>query len=145
MWIITSLNHCLYISANLIIKDESQYRRHLFLVLNLGNLVVTYPPIRLDSDPENIPDKILTTLEEAITCYSVNCFVASAAIVPWLQEWFVHFFFMLIAANRGWHNFVSQLWYIINLCVWKVAVNALVPVSHRYATHAAFLNCDRLR
>lgn len=37
------------------------------------------------------------------------------------------------------------LWHIINLCVWKVAVNALVPVNHRYATHAAFLDCDRLR
>ena len=56
-------------------------RGHLFLVLNLGKPVVAYPPIRLDFDPKNIPDKILTTFEEAITCHAVGCFVASAIMV----------------------------------------------------------------
>ncbi len=56
-------------------------RGHLFLVFHVGKPVAAYPPIKLDFDPKNIPDKILATFEEAITCHAVGCFVASAIMV----------------------------------------------------------------
>lgn len=54
---------------------------HIFVVFHGNELVKAYPPIRLDFDPENIPDKVLKTLEEAITCHSENCYVAAAIMV----------------------------------------------------------------
>jgi hypothetical protein len=35
----------------------------------------------LDFDPENIPDKVLKALEEAVTCHSQSCYVAAAIMV----------------------------------------------------------------
>ena len=58
-----------------------QCRGHLFIVLPRDKPAIAYPPIKLDFDPENIPAKILTTFEEAITCHAVGCFVASAIMV----------------------------------------------------------------
>lgn len=54
---------------------------HLFVVFNQDQLVKTYPPTRLDFDPENIPEKVLVIFEEAITCHSEGCFVAAAIMV----------------------------------------------------------------
>ena len=54
---------------------------HLFLVFHMHKPVAAYPPIKLDFDPQNIPDRILTTFEEAITCHAIGCFVASAIMV----------------------------------------------------------------
>lgn len=56
-------------------------RGHLFIVLYLGDLVASYPPIKLDFDASNIPEKIKNTFEEALTCHSAGCFVASAIMV----------------------------------------------------------------
>ena len=56
-------------------------RGHLFLVFFMNKPVAAYPPIKLDFDPQNIPDKILATFEEAITCHATGCFVASAIMV----------------------------------------------------------------
>ena len=54
---------------------------HLFVVLKSGQLAASYPPITLDFDTENIPERIKKTFEEALTCHSTGCFVASAIMV----------------------------------------------------------------
>ena len=58
-----------------------QCHGHLFVVFRNNEVVVAYTPIRLDFDPENIPANVLATFEEAITCHSAGCFVASAIMV----------------------------------------------------------------
>ncbi len=54
---------------------------HVFVVFHANQLVKAYPPIRLDFDPEDIPQSVLKTFEEAITCHSQGCFVAAAIMV----------------------------------------------------------------
>lgn len=46
-----------------------------------GSLTATFPFLRIDFDKANIPDKVLSALEEAITCHSNGCFVASAIMI----------------------------------------------------------------
>ena len=58
-----------------------QCHGHLFVVLQGNGVVASYPPIRLDFDPENIPEKVKRTLDEAITCHANGCFVAAAIMV----------------------------------------------------------------
>jgi len=43
--------------------------------------LTTFPFLRIDFDHTSIPDKVLAPLEEAITCHSNNCFVASAIMI----------------------------------------------------------------
>jgi len=58
-----------------------QCHGHLFVVFRAGQVAAAYPPIRLDFDPENIPDRVLETFEEAISCHAATCFVAAAIMV----------------------------------------------------------------
>lgn len=58
-----------------------QCHGHLFIVFHNNQPVVAYPPVRLDFDPENIPDGVLKTFEEAVSCHAAGCFVASAIMV----------------------------------------------------------------
>ena len=54
---------------------------HIFVIFYEGRLAVIYPPTRIDFNPENIPQNIINTFEQAITCHSTGCFVASAIMV----------------------------------------------------------------
>lgn len=54
---------------------------HLFVGLENGQLIKTYPPIKLDFDTTNIPENIRKTFEEALVCHSSGCYVASAIMV----------------------------------------------------------------
>ncbi|APG28337.1 hypothetical protein A7E78_11040 [Syntrophotalea acetylenivorans] len=54
---------------------------HLFVVLNSGKLIASYPAITLDFDTENIPKRIKETFEEALNCLAANCYIASAIMV----------------------------------------------------------------
>ncbi len=56
-------------------------RGHLFVVIKDGDLVESYPPIRIDFDTNNIPEKIRSTFEEALTCHSSCSYVAAAIMV----------------------------------------------------------------
>lgn len=56
-------------------------RTHLFVILRNNQLVLSYPPVRIDFDATNIPASVVTAFEEAITCHANNCFVASAIMV----------------------------------------------------------------
>jgi hypothetical protein len=44
-------------------------------------ILATFPFLRIDFDRTGIPDKVLAALEEAITCHSNKCFVASAIMI----------------------------------------------------------------
>jgi len=46
-----------------------------------GEIIETFPFLRIDFDRTNIPPNILAALEEAITCHSNQCFVASAIMI----------------------------------------------------------------
>lgn len=59
-----------------------QCRAHVFVVFNQqGQLLVSYPPERIDFDASNVPPKVVAALEEAITCHANSCFVAAAIMV----------------------------------------------------------------
>lgn len=58
-----------------------QCEGHIFIVLENGKLVESFPPMRIDFDKEDIPDNVLVSFEEAVACHSISCFIASAIMV----------------------------------------------------------------
>lgn len=60
---------------------NQECRGHLFVIIQNGQLVEAYPPVRLDFDPQNLPEKILRTFEEAISCHSSGLYIAAAIMV----------------------------------------------------------------
>lgn len=57
-------------------------RTHVFFVLDAGQKVLrTYPAERVDFDPKNVPARIVSTLEEAITCGAEEAYVACAIMI----------------------------------------------------------------
>ncbi len=64
-------------------------RAHVFIIYEknaLKQLVATYPAERIDFDSTDIPESILASLEEAITCHANQCFVAAAIMVRKTME-----------------------------------------------------------
>jgi hypothetical protein len=55
--------------------------KHIFVIVDAGNVAATYPPERLDFDSTDIPATVKNAFEEAIACHSVECFVAAAIMV----------------------------------------------------------------
>ena len=58
-------------------------RGHLFIIKTGigGDLLFQYPPLRVPFNTQNIPDCILKTFDEAITCHSESCYVAAAIMI----------------------------------------------------------------
>lgn len=54
---------------------------HLFFVAQGARLIATFPAERLDFDTTNIPDKIVFSLAEAITCHAERCYTAAAMMI----------------------------------------------------------------
>jgi hypothetical protein len=55
---------------------------HLFLIFDSeGKIRATYPAARIPFDTADIPPSVCAALEEAITCYANECFVAAAIMV----------------------------------------------------------------
>lgn len=54
---------------------------HLFVVIKAGQIVASYPPLRLDFNSENLPARILKSFSEAISCHAAECYVAAALMV----------------------------------------------------------------
>lgn len=56
---------------------------HIFCVINgnSGEALKIYPPLRIDFDSSHIPDEIVETLTEAITCHAEGCYKAAAIMV----------------------------------------------------------------
>jgi hypothetical protein len=69
-----------YICGQRMCSNE-KCRGHLFIISKNNELVFQYPPLRIPFDKENIPISILDTFEEAITCHSEKCYVASAIMI----------------------------------------------------------------
>lgn len=54
---------------------------HIFFAAKGDSVVASYPAERLDFDSTNIPKAVVQALEEAITCYAADCFIAAAIMV----------------------------------------------------------------
>ena len=56
---------------------------HLFFIYNSlsADMIITYPSDTIPFDKENIPEKVLNALQEAIISHSNNCFIASAIML----------------------------------------------------------------
>lgn len=54
---------------------------HLFFADQGGRIVVSYPPELIDFDPINLPQAVLTTFGEAISCHANRCFISAAIMV----------------------------------------------------------------
>ena len=56
---------------------------HLFFCISHGEdePLITFPALRIDFQTKNIPERIRSCLEEAITCHAEGCFIASAIMV----------------------------------------------------------------
>ncbi len=59
-----------------------QCNGHLFVVVNNnGEIIKSYPPLIIDFDSENIPNKIVAVFKEALICHSNECYIASAIMI----------------------------------------------------------------
>jgi hypothetical protein len=55
---------------------------HIFFISDFkGNLIKTYPSIKISFNSERIPESIKSAFEEALICHSNNCFVSSAIMI----------------------------------------------------------------
>jgi len=61
--------------------SDPDCRGHLFVITRDGKLLFQYPPLRVAFKTENIPEGILKTFDEAITCHAEACYVASAIMI----------------------------------------------------------------
>ena len=57
-------------------------KAHVFIAIDHnGEVLVSYPPERIDFDASSIPEPIVSSLEEAITCHANEAFIAAAIMV----------------------------------------------------------------
>ena len=61
--------------------NEKCFGHMFFIADRLRNVLVTSPSETIPFDKENIPEKVLTTFEEAVKCHSNSCFIASAIMI----------------------------------------------------------------
>lgn len=57
-------------------------RKHIFHISKSdGELIGSYPGGRIPINKDNLPARILSTIEEANTCYSNDCFIAAGIMI----------------------------------------------------------------
>jgi hypothetical protein len=58
-------------------------RIHVFFAFGVKSdeILITYPPERLDFDASSLPPGVLTALEEAVSCHAAGCYVAAGMMV----------------------------------------------------------------
>jgi len=75
----------LYVHANIwygIRRCPSNTCRNLlFYIRSNLEVIATFPFLRIDFDKTGIPNKVLSALEEAITCHANKCYIASAIMI----------------------------------------------------------------
>ena len=54
---------------------------HVFVVLEGQIILASYPPELIDFDSTDLPQAVVSTLEEAITCHANQCFTAAAMML----------------------------------------------------------------
>lgn len=74
------------------ICPNRQCRSHIFFVWDedAEELLISYPPERIDFDSTNIPQQVLVALEEAITCHANSSFIAAGIMVRKTLEELCH-------------------------------------------------------
>jgi hypothetical protein len=63
------------------ICPNSECGQLVFVAYDYGGMIVSYPPERIDVDRTGIPEPILKTLEEAISCHAAKCYIAAGMMV----------------------------------------------------------------
>ena len=51
------------------------------MVIEWDELFRAYPPLRIDFDSKDIPESIVRSFHEALSCHAHNCFVSAAIMV----------------------------------------------------------------
>ena len=54
---------------------------HVFCIHHDGQALRTYPPQRIDFDSKSIPDRIVATFTEALSCHAENLHVSAAIMI----------------------------------------------------------------
>lgn len=65
-------------------------RTHIFFVMRQDQVLASYPPELIDFDTTNIPEKIVSTLAEAIVCHANGCYTAAGMMVRKTLEEMCH-------------------------------------------------------
>jgi len=60
---------------------NTKCKGHIFFISQDGEVIRTFPSETIPFDKTGIPDRILDAFNEAITCHSNNCFMASAIMI----------------------------------------------------------------
>ncbi len=63
---------------------------NIFFISSKGSLRATFPAQRVAFETTGIPERIVRTLQEAITCHAEKCFVASAIMIRRTLEEICH-------------------------------------------------------
>lgn len=63
------------------ICPNPECKAYLFFCKPTNKPLITFPSLRIDFNTENIPERIRSCLEEAITCHAESCYIASAIMV----------------------------------------------------------------
>jgi hypothetical protein len=69
------------IRAGMRICPNSECGQLVFVAYDYNGMIVSYPPERIDFDRTGIPEPILKTLEEAISCHAAKCYIAAGMMV----------------------------------------------------------------
>lgn len=54
---------------------------HLFFIWEKDKVIATFPAQRIDFERQNIPQKVSSMFEEAISCHANECFTAAAMMI----------------------------------------------------------------
>jgi hypothetical protein len=65
---------------------DRECQEHVFFLAVDGEVRETHPPERVDFDPSDIPDPIVATFSEALTCYAHRSYIAAAIMVRRTME-----------------------------------------------------------
>ncbi len=63
------------------ICPNAECKAYLFFYRSEGKALITFPSLRIDFKTDDIPERIRSNLEEAITCHAEGCYIASAIMV----------------------------------------------------------------
>jgi len=58
----------------------------VFIVSVEDRILASYPPVRVDFDATNLPDKVLNAFEEAIACHSIGAYNACGMMIRRTME-----------------------------------------------------------
>jgi hypothetical protein len=65
---------------------DQECQEHVFFLAVDGTVVETHPAERVDFDPNAIPEAIVATFSEGLTCFAHCCYIAAAIMVRRTME-----------------------------------------------------------